>query len=60
MKAKVETFCLNDLVDKDEYEKLLNLELKEKIEVKDQNFSYDKQGRARVTIWWIEELEEDL
>lgn len=60
MKAKVDTFCLNDLVDKDAYEKLLNLEIKEEIIIVKDKFDYDKAGRARVTVWWHEELEEDL
>ena len=59
-KARVETYCLDDLQDKDEYEKLLNLELKEEILIVKDKFDYDKMGRARITVWWHEENEEVL
>jgi hypothetical protein len=60
MKARVETFCLNDIEDKEAYETLLNQALKDEIIVVNEKFDHDKMGRARITIWWHEELEEDL
>jgi hypothetical protein len=58
--AKVETFCLDDLQDKEIYEKLLNRELREEILIVKDKFDYDKMGRARITVWWHEENEEVL
>jgi hypothetical protein len=55
-KVRVESFWLNDPVDKDAYEVILN---REDCTIIRDHLSHDKIGRTNITVWW-EEDEEDL
>ena len=49
---KVKKFCLDDESDKALYESVLNDELCEIIR---DEFTYDKAGRAMITVWYRDE-----
>lgn len=51
-KVKVKKFCLDDEGDKALYEAVLNNELCEVIR---DEFTYDKAGRAMITVWYRDE-----
>ncbi|MCX8057782.1 MAG: hypothetical protein N3A58_00005 [Spirochaetes bacterium] len=50
---RVKKFVLDNPEEKDEYELILN---SENLTIIKEQFSYDKSGRAIITIWYEEEI----
>lgn len=53
---KVEKFVIDDPADNIKYRRILNSET---CKVYKEEFGYDKFGNALVTVWWIDEGDED-